>query len=216
MWIASVPLLLFFLPEPLMAFGILWAPVGAIVCGVSAHFRGLPPVRYTIAGLAYSALIFLPWIYLILRIHKVPIPRFVVKFAYIIIYVFWFGVILIGVIVAAPSDPPTHTPPELLPQPPSPFMVYLEIGAVALNGVTWLISLIWLVLVDKSRRRQEDISDSAYLPSPAYISPFALTLVWSLVTRVLAYADPSTAIPSIFSNFFLLLSYMKDLITLTL
>ena len=184
MWVAFVPLLLFFLPVTVVALGILWAPIGAIVCGVSAHFRGLPPVRYTIAGLAYSAFLFLPWVYLILRIHKVPIPRFVVKIAYIIIYFLWFGVFLFGVTLAISTgasvfrgDFPADTPLELLAQLPSPFMTYLGIGAVVLQGVTWLISLIWLVRVDKSRRRQGDISDTASLPSPAYITPFALTLV---------------------------------------
>lgn len=209
MGVAFVPFLPFVLLAPVVAFGILWAPVGAIVCGASAYFRGLHPVRYAIAGLVYSAFLFLPWIYLILRIHKVPIPRFVVRIAYIVIYLFWFVIFLVGVILAISTgasvfrgDFPADTPPELLAQLPSPFMVYLGIGVVVLQGVTWLISLIWLMRVDKSRRQQGDISDGASLPSPAYIAPFALILVWFVITRIAAYEDPSDAIPSIFRNFF--------------
>lgn len=194
----------------IVAFGILWAPAGALICGVSARLRGLSAVRFALAGLVYSACLFLPWLYLILCIHKVPVPRFVVSIAYIVLYVFWFfGVFALGAMVAISEgadafrgDFPADTPPELLEQLPSPFFASVGIALAALNGITWLVSLIWLVRVDRRKRQQGDSFDGSPLSSPAYILPFALTLVWFIATRVYSYADASDTIPSIFRNFF--------------
>lgn len=192
-----------------VALGFIWAPAGALICGVSARFRGLDAVRYALAGLVYSACLFLPWLYLILRIHKAPVPRFVVTFTYIVLYAFWFfGVFVVGAMLAIAgassvfrTDYPADTPPELLEQLPSPLFIYYGIAVAALSGITWLISMIWLLRVNKRRRQQGDTYDGDSLPSPAYITPFALTLVWFVATRIFSYADPSDAIPSIFRTF---------------
>ena len=210
MAIVATPLGFYFALVFIVAFGILWAPAGALICGVSARFRGLSAVRYALAGLVYSACLFLPWLYLILRIHKVPVPRFVVRIAYIVLYAFWFfGVFAVGAMFAIATaanvfrgDFPADTPPELLEQIPSPFFSSVEIAVAALNGITWLVSLIWLVRVDRRKRQQGDSFDGSPLSSPAYILPFGLTLVWFIAIRVFGFADASDAIPSIFRTFF--------------
>ena len=72
-----------------LTIGIVWSPVGALLCGIAARKRGLSTARYAIAGAFYSALFILPWIYFTLRLLNRKAPNDLVYLGYIIIYAAW-------------------------------------------------------------------------------------------------------------------------------
>ena len=72
-----------------LTIGIVWSPVGALLCGIAARKRGLSTARYAIAGAFYSALFILPWIYFMLRLLNRKAPNDLVYLGYIIIYAAW-------------------------------------------------------------------------------------------------------------------------------
>ena len=72
-----------------LTIGIVWSPVGALLCGIAARKRGLSTARYAIAGAFYSALFILPWIYFMLRLLNRKAPNDLVYLGYIIIYTAW-------------------------------------------------------------------------------------------------------------------------------
>ena len=61
------PLLLIFYTGAGGAAATAWAPFGALVCALIAWRRGINLYRCAVAGAAYSALFFLPWVYLAAR-----------------------------------------------------------------------------------------------------------------------------------------------------
>ena len=82
-----------------LLLGAAWAPFGALICAAVAWRLGLPSRRYAAAGAARSAMLILPWLYLLARMSRLPIPKFLWTLEYPcmygIIYVLWtFGSIL--------------------------------------------------------------------------------------------------------------------------
>ena len=82
-----------------LLLGVAWAPFGALICAAVAWRRGLDIRRYAAAGAARSAMLILPWLYLLARMSRLPIPKFLWTLEYPcmygIIYVLWtFGSIL--------------------------------------------------------------------------------------------------------------------------
>ena len=63
-WAVFAPLLVMVANEMAVGASMIWAPFGALACALIAWRRGLNPYRYAVAGAAYSALFFLPWVYL--------------------------------------------------------------------------------------------------------------------------------------------------------
>ncbi len=202
------PFLLSIALLPVVAFGIVWSPAGALICGASAYFRGLNPIHHALAGLVYSALLFLPWIYLILRIFNVIVPRGLVTATYIVLYFSWFfGVFLLGLTIAIStgasafrSEIPSDLPAHVIEQWPSPLLAYTTFIVAALSGITWLGSLIWLIRSDRRSRKEADASLRSSFSSPAYILPFAFVLVWMVVNRITSQDDALEAITSIFTS----------------
>lgn len=74
----------------LAAVGVLWAPVGALICLLTARFKNLPPGSYAVAGAKYSSLLFFPWFYLLMRmLTNNSLPMMVPFSGYLIIYAVW-------------------------------------------------------------------------------------------------------------------------------
>ena len=71
------------------AASIAWAPAGALFCALIARGRGLSPRRCAIMGAVCSALFFLPWVYLVIRMSGRRVPKIVVVLAYAVIYASW-------------------------------------------------------------------------------------------------------------------------------
>ena len=61
---------------------MVWAPFGALICALIAWRRGLSPV----AGAVYSALFFLPWVYLAARMLGRAVPKPLAVLPYVVLY----------------------------------------------------------------------------------------------------------------------------------
>ena len=83
------PLLLVLFVAPAGIASMLWAPIGALICALLAWRKGLGARRCALAGAAYSALFFLPWVYLTARMFGKTIPKPPIILAYIALYLAW-------------------------------------------------------------------------------------------------------------------------------
>lgn len=70
-------------------FCLAFAPIAGAICAVLARRKGLSVWRYTAAGTVYSALLFLPWVYLIQRMRGKRFQRIDIQTGYIAFYLLW-------------------------------------------------------------------------------------------------------------------------------
>ncbi len=70
----------------LAGVGFLWAPFAAYIAYRTARGQGLRSIRYPIAGAVYSALLLLPWLYMIANLRGWRFPIDAVLF---ILYAVW-------------------------------------------------------------------------------------------------------------------------------
>ena len=118
-------------------FGLVWAPFAGLVCARAARARGLNPWRYAIVGAVYSALFFLPWIYLLSKIRAKPLRGHTIATGYLFVYGLWlFGPIAEMCIFSSPSFSAGGPVPEPTPGP--------EVTSV-LVGVMWAMVAISLL-----------------------------------------------------------------------
>lgn len=75
------------------AFGLIWAPVGALVYAWIAKSNGLPVARYAIRGLGYSMLLFFPWVYFAIQMNGRHIPASCLVAGYVALYICWFTIL---------------------------------------------------------------------------------------------------------------------------
>ena len=80
-WLATIVTFL------LAALCIAWSPFAALTCARIARRNGLNARRYAMLGAMYSVLLFLPWLYLTLRMRGKPVFRDSIKSAYSVVYV---------------------------------------------------------------------------------------------------------------------------------
>ena len=82
-----------------LILGILFSPIGALVCGLLAarRFRGRKVWRYVGVGAVHSALFLFPWIYTVCRLAGWSPPRSLAALAYIIVYSAWLVGSILGV-----------------------------------------------------------------------------------------------------------------------
>ena len=150
--------------------GLLWSPFAALICRLVAHVRKLPSKGYGGAGFRYSVLFLLPWVYLVLRMAGVPVPRVVVRVGYGILYGLWiaaavgsvvFGLFMAGLYFTGDEDARGAD-------------ATLFIVAGLFIGVLWFVSLRRLL-----RRRWVDQGGTRSVPMRvAYVGLYAL---WPLI-----------------------------------
>ncbi len=68
-------------------------PIAALICAWTARNRGLSMWRYTIFGSVCAALLFVPWVYLILRMRGKRFSDETIAQAYGILFVIWSAVL---------------------------------------------------------------------------------------------------------------------------
>ena len=136
----------------LLVFGLLWAPIGGFICNRVARKRGLDADRYTMAGLGYSALFFLPWIYLVTRILDRRIPSVIIYLVYAFFYLSWFamiaGTIYFGLTEGELGSVRMRRGFGIF------FLIILAWGAViVMQAFTWFYSLQFLLQSHRWHRR---------------------------------------------------------------
>ena len=171
----------FLLPPALQALGLPWAPFAAWVCARSARKKGLDVRRHAVAGALYSALLFWPWVYFILRMNGRNVPVVLIRLFYISVYASWmlgFVIITLGGAIAV------HPGIERMYEFSNPKVVasYFIYCLFIANLVMWFVSLVRFL---KRRRANPDVSRADALIDREYLTPPALmiatvTLVWTL------------------------------------
>ena len=186
--IATISVAVVVSPILLFAFGLLWAPIGAFICNRIAHSRGLPAVGYTEAGAGYSALMFLPWVYLVARMCNWRLPRSVILAGYVYVYTLWLALI-IGYAAFIFT--------EVIP-----YSNYLRAGsggladgregqitlwfaATSINIFTLAHSVRALRRASARDRTRLGKEPREVLPGGAYVHPFAWLIGWGLAFLVL-------------------------------
>ena len=153
-----------------MVFGLLWSPLAALICRLIAHLRRLPDNGYGSAGFRYSLLFLLPWVYLLLRMAGVPIPRVVVRVGYGVLYGLWIvvavacvgaGLFMTGLYFTG-NEEARGADATLL------------ITGGSFIGVLWFMSLRKLL-------RRHGTGDGSAPSVPMRIAYIALYALWSLV-----------------------------------
>ena len=153
-----------------MVFGLLWSPFAALICRLVAHVRRLLGNGYGGAGFRYSLLFLLPWVYLVLRMAGVPVPRVVVRVGYGILYGFWIaaavGCVIGGLFMAGlyftGNEDARGADASLL----------ITVGSFI--GVLWFVSLRKLL-------RRHGVAGRAARSVPMRVAYVALYALWPLI-----------------------------------
>lgn len=156
--------------------GVLWSPIAALICGGIARARGLSVSRYAAAGAVYSALLILPWLYLVVRMFNRSVPRFIVVAGYMVLYLGWlWGPFGWGVFISQLADSPEEGGLFLEYPTISTLLMFIHIAS-------WVISLVWLLSSSGSFPHQPNSISRDFLLRPVYVTPFGLATLWSLFT----------------------------------
>ncbi len=172
----SIPLLLMLYTLMAGAASMVWAPFGALICALIAWRRGLSPRRCAIAGAVCSALFFLPWVYFAARAMGWSVPKPLVVFSYVLLYLTWWrGPFQFSYIIWSGGRDPYPA---------------LWLCAWALITLAMAASLLMTTtpIFDKvnpfRRASRDDGPMRDTLPNPVYLLPFAL--LWGSVLIVFA------------------------------
>ena len=157
--------ILIVLAAPLL--GVVWAPFAAWLCGRSARARGLDSRKFAVAGAIYSALLFWPSIYLLLRIRGKRVSGRAVHAVYFLLYGMVWPASCVAVMFATLGTPR--------------WFVMLGLSLGLCNAVTWFVSHRRLARWHGRRRIPQADGMDEILPDRAYLTPFALTLGWVLL-----------------------------------
>ena len=153
-----------------LCLGILFSPVGALVCELRARRRGLKAWRYAGLGAVHSMLFFLPWVYTVTRLGGWHPPRKLITTVYVILYIAWF------------VGPIACTWLLLCVGWERDSLFWRFRGAIGVMSfvqlATWFGSMIWI------RDQRCGVLFKA-LPRLEYIQPFGLLAFWTtLLTAV--------------------------------
>ena len=157
--------------------GLIFMPFAALISGCIARSRGLSPLRYAISGAALSALLFIPWMYFVLRLFNKSIPVFVAVVGYGLLYssimIGHIGIILILFIVLEEENSPSEAMADF---------AYAMLVALLLSGAFLATIAIW----------KQHLQRIAWLPVHlislvAQITPFIIALVGVIFFHLFFY-----------------------------
>ena len=159
-----------------LSIGVIWTPFGIWICSRIARTLGLPTARFAAAGAAYSLAMFLPWIYLVLRMKGARVPRSIIVTAYAILYTTWVGFessfssLAMGIGGLGGLESWLYF---------IPFILLLIISVCALlDFLPWQLGEMSAFGCD---------SDDGILPPVRYIIPFALLSLNHLIWFIMLY-----------------------------
>ena len=165
-----------------MPLGVLLSPFAALICYVRARSMGLSPGYYARIGALYSTILFLPWIYLIVRMFGKTVPNILIGIGYFVLYAVWFfGSIAViswfavgyGIVALGFSTEFERTYVQI-------FEFCMLLVLLCVNVVTWVVSMVRL-----DRFHRNSIPSEGILPNRAYIMPFAYALIWIVAFLIL-------------------------------
>ena len=159
------------LPVLLQFLGLPWAPFAAWICGRSARKKGLDVRRHALAGALYSALLFWPWVYFILRMNGRNAPSALVRLFYISVFGLWMvGGVIMTLFLAVVLT--TEIELNYAPSSTQSLLASMMYAAPLLNLALWVFSLTRFL-----RRRKSELGGSGALIGREYLIPPALAVL---------------------------------------
>ena len=167
-----------------MLLGWLWSPFAALICWLRARSLGLDARRYAAAGALYSALFFLPWLYLTLRMFGKTVADSMVSGGYFVLYLIWFlGPIAIAFLACVGSGIRVFSSDPADPDPTAlDMLLFCSLLALLCANLVAMGLSAWDL--DRKHRRlaAADREKPDFFPDRLYIMPFAHTLAAVAVT----------------------------------
>ena len=197
------PLLLLFILLALLAMALsaAWAPFAAFICARIARQNGLNAGGWAVSGAMYSALLFLPWIYLKRRMRGEATARQDIATAYVFVYLIAAGaaacniVYLISLVFWDPLFSGPETPIRkyiaylAAPAWDAPrfamlaeIVLYIVAGALALVAAAVILARINRCF--KAIEAQDKGDGRFELPDKSCIMPFALSWGAILISAI--------------------------------
>lgn len=165
----------------LMPLGVLLSPFAALICYLRARSMGLPPGYYARIGALYSTILFLPWIYLIVRMFGKTVPNILIGMGYFVLYTMWaLGSILtisLMTFVYGVATFSFNTEVDSRYVYALGFCIFLILLCV--NVLMWILSMVRL-----DRFHRNSVPNERILPNRVYMTPFAYALVWIVVAVI--------------------------------
>ena len=158
-----------------LAIGILWMPAAASISALIAKNRGMDVGELAKIGALCSALFFVPWIYLILRIYNVNLSHWIICIIYALLYVAWI-IIPTGFLVLIIFDVKEGLGPTsdgLMPIL-QVFVLTVVFITLVLCMVTWLFSLRALLRHHRETTSSMRFSTSGQLSTSFYGKPLTM------------------------------------------
>ena len=183
-----------FLAIVLAFVGTVWSPFAALWRARIAQSNGLSARSYAVRGGVYSALFFLPRVYLTMWMADKSAARAVGTGAYALLYTIWFVVMMYLIGIAAIFQPDGSPYPEHYRQTLFGFdwqwiVQLIETSLLILSVYLWVSSLRKLRRRSKGEGRSEVAPQCATLPDWAYLTPLWYgilnTAIGLLVARII-------------------------------
>ena len=189
LFVLLLPIIVIMFGSALAIIGPLWAPFGALACGMIARKKGLVSWRYALSGAIYSILFFWPWVYLVVRMYDRELPRFLIRLFYSLLYVTWLSAAGFMVVSAFYFFPGWDY--VLAVSNPSVSLSYSLLVVGVAGVILWFASLNRLLLRHDADSLMDNNLRAVTMPHIDYMKPAAYTLAWLLVALVvLFFADP--------------------------
>ena len=159
------------LPVLLQFLGLPWAPFAALICGWRARRKGLGVRRHALAGALYSALLFWPWVYFILRMNGRRAPSALIRLFYISVFGLWMvGGVIMTLFLAVVLT--TAIELNYAPSDTQSLLASAMYAAPLLNLALWIFSLVRF-----TRRRKSELGGNGALIGREYLIPPALAVL---------------------------------------
>ena len=164
----AIVLVVYFFVVFWIPLSILWAPFAGLISACQARAKGRNVRYYWLMGMLYSATLFLPWVYLTVRLREKRMPPAIALVGYIVVYVAWGLTLLM-----------TNTFLET--------RAGMASYAVSIAGVSLIIvsAVVLLrkygIIFTREQRREENTRYEHTIGDLQYIVPFVLAIAQALV-----------------------------------
>ena len=165
---------------PPVLLGLLWVPFAAGICALVARVRDLPQGPYAGTGARCSVAFILPWVYFLIRMFDIAVPRFVVGTVYALVYLVW-AIALIGgeglsiVLLILDIAEGSIVSAGLVV-----FWIVVTFVMFVAMSLTWVWSLIMLLHASRSHKENLE-SPPAVSVEGRFLQPFGWLFGWAVV-----------------------------------
>ena len=179
-YISALSLVIAFGVTVLVLLGLLWAPFAAGICALVARVRALPQGPYAGTGARCSAALILPWVYFLIRMFDIAVPRFVVGTVYVLVYLVWAVAFIggkgvtIAWLILDMAEGSRVSAGSLL------FWIVVSFVVVVAMSLTWVWSLIMLLPASHSHKESIEPPRTVSVEG-RFLQPFGWLFGWAFV-----------------------------------